>query len=200
MIKFDHFSRFQKDFRQKMQGLHKIDHNSRKNLKLKGEKLKTQAKNSRFRQNQKRGLPKIGRKKKAGLSKQTSVEIIFCAETWSIERNEKYLKNELTFPDSFVAFWIEVVWLFDVVYRLCLSVDVATVKTVLCSWNGKTPIKYRHFCGQQNRSNKKYSLKTVIDCLFKDVMTYFWPVGLEEGGGNPLPSLWVKKILLIVTA
>ena len=52
-----------------------------KNLKLKGEKLKTQAKNSRFRQNQKRGLPKIGRKKKAGLSKQTSVEIIFCAET-----------------------------------------------------------------------------------------------------------------------
>ena len=36
MIKFDHFSRFQKDFRQKMQGLHKIDHNS----KLKGEKLK----------------------------------------------------------------------------------------------------------------------------------------------------------------
>ena len=56
MIKFDHFSRFQKDFRQKMQGLHKIDHNSRK-------KLKTQAKNSRFRQNQKRGLPKIGRKK-----------------------------------------------------------------------------------------------------------------------------------------
>ena len=67
MIKFDHFSRFQKDFRQKMQGLHKIDHNSRKNLKLKGEKLKTQAKNSRFRQNQKRGLPKIGRKKKAAL-------------------------------------------------------------------------------------------------------------------------------------
>ena len=50
-----------------MQGLHKIDHNSRKNLKLKGEKLKTQAKNSRFRQNQKRGLPKIGRKKKAGI-------------------------------------------------------------------------------------------------------------------------------------
>ena len=94
------------------------------------------------------------------------------------------MKNELTFPDSFVAFWIEVVWLFDVVYRLCLSVDVATVKTVLCSWNGKTPIKYRHFCGQQNRSNKKYSLKTVIDCLFKDVMTYFWPVGLEEGGGG----------------
>jgi len=38
-----------------------------KKLKLKGEKLKTQAKNSRFRQNQKRGLPKIGRKKKAGL-------------------------------------------------------------------------------------------------------------------------------------
>ena len=41
-------------------GLHKIDHNSRKKL---GEKLKTQAKNSRFRQNKKRGLPKIGRKK-----------------------------------------------------------------------------------------------------------------------------------------
>ena len=40
-----------------------------KNLKLKGEKLKTQAKNSRFRQNQKRGLPKIGRKKKADLNR-----------------------------------------------------------------------------------------------------------------------------------
>ena len=39
-----------------------------KNLKLKGEKLKTQAKNSRFRQNQKRGLPKIGRKKKAAIT------------------------------------------------------------------------------------------------------------------------------------
>ena len=44
-----------------MQGLYKIDHNSRK--KLKGEKLETQAKKSRFRQNQKCGLPKIGRKK-----------------------------------------------------------------------------------------------------------------------------------------
>ena len=39
-----------------------------KNSKLKGEKLKTQAKNSRFRQNQKRGLPKIGRKKKAAIT------------------------------------------------------------------------------------------------------------------------------------
>ena len=39
-----------------------------KNSKLKGEKLKTQAKNSRFRQNQKRGLPKVGRKKKAALN------------------------------------------------------------------------------------------------------------------------------------
>ena len=47
-----------------------------KNLKLKGEKLKTQAKNSRFRQNQKRGLPKIGRKKKAVLSARSEVGIV----------------------------------------------------------------------------------------------------------------------------
>ena len=46
--------------------------NSRKKLETQGgktqnsiKKLKTQGKNSRFRQNQKRGLPKIGRKKKA---------------------------------------------------------------------------------------------------------------------------------------
>ena len=46
MINFDHFSRFQKVFRQKMQGLHKIDRNSRE--KLKGEKLKSQAKTQGF--------------------------------------------------------------------------------------------------------------------------------------------------------
>ena len=54
----------------KSHGLHKICHNSRKNSKLKEGKLETQVKklkpegkNSRFRQNQKRGLRKIGRKK-----------------------------------------------------------------------------------------------------------------------------------------
>ena len=54
----------------KSQGLYKLAIIQGKNSKLKGEKLKTQAKklktqgkNSRFRQNQKRGLPKIGRKK-----------------------------------------------------------------------------------------------------------------------------------------
>ena len=59
MIKFDHFSRFQKDFRQKMQGLHKIDHNSRKKLKTQGwktqnssKKLKVSAKSkTRFAEN-----------------------------------------------------------------------------------------------------------------------------------------------------
>ena len=44
MIKFDHFSRFQKDFRQKMQGLHKIDHNSRKKLKTQGWKTQNSSK------------------------------------------------------------------------------------------------------------------------------------------------------------
>ena len=51
----------------KSQGLHKIGHNSRKRTQNSIKNLKTQGKNSRFRQNQKHGLPKIGRKKKSGL-------------------------------------------------------------------------------------------------------------------------------------
>ena len=68
----------------KSHGLHKICHNSRKNSKLKEGKLETQVKklkpegkNSRFRQNQKRGLPKIGRKKRAEFCNVTFATLTF---------------------------------------------------------------------------------------------------------------------------
>ena len=44
MIKFDNFSWFFKDFKQKMQGLHKIDHNSRKKVKTQGWKTQNSSK------------------------------------------------------------------------------------------------------------------------------------------------------------
>ena len=67
MIKFDHVSRFQKDFKQKMQGLPKIDLKSRKKFETQGgktqnssKKLQVSAKsNTRFAENRS--------KKKAGL-------------------------------------------------------------------------------------------------------------------------------------
>ena len=48
------------------------------NSKLKGEKLKTQAKNSRFRQNKKRGLPKIGRKKRLSYPARNEQDAKYC--------------------------------------------------------------------------------------------------------------------------
>ena len=54
----------------KAQKLSKKTSKPRQKRENSSKKLKTQAKNWRFRQNQKHGLPKIGRKKKPELDKQ----------------------------------------------------------------------------------------------------------------------------------
>ena len=80
MIKFDHFSRFQKDFRQKMQGLHKIDHNSRKKLKTQGWKTQNSSKKLKVSAKSKTRFAENRSKKKAGLI-PSFVAISLCSES-----------------------------------------------------------------------------------------------------------------------
>ena len=73
MIKFDHFSRFQKDFSQKMQGLHKIDHNSRKKLKTQGWKTQNSSKKLKVSAKSKTRFAENRSKKKAALYKDAYI-------------------------------------------------------------------------------------------------------------------------------
>ena len=95
MIKFDHFSRFQKDFRQKMQGLHKIDHNSRKKLKTQGWKTQNSSKKLKVSAKSKTRFAENRSKKKADLG---AIRIYF---------HPKYESSPLTLvendPNTFLA-------------------------------------------------------------------------------------------------